>query len=200
MNAPALKPRLRALGLLHVSETLDDVVALATKKRLSPLELMEYLVATEEADRARRSLERRSQRARIGRFKPISDYDWNWPTKIDRDAVEGAIALDFLQERRNVVLVAPQGPISPSLIGRPSSPAPRPPPPSSTASSITPTSSPSRARATASAKPRRPSASHARREHDWPVQNSALPQVRQHRTTSRCPGPASRALGRTRRG
>ena len=109
MNATDLKSRLRALGLVHISERLDDIIALATKKRMAPVELLEQIIGVEETDRARRSLERRSQRARIGRFKPISDYDWNWPTKIDREAVEAAIALDFLDQRRNVVLVAPQG-------------------------------------------------------------------------------------------
>ena len=48
-------------------------------------------------------------RSRIGRFKAIADFDWAWPSKIDRDAVESALRLDFLKENRNVVLVAPQG-------------------------------------------------------------------------------------------
>ena len=39
----------------------------------------------------------------------MADYDWAWPTKIDRDAVEASLRLDFIKENRNVVLVAPQG-------------------------------------------------------------------------------------------
>jgi DNA replication protein DnaC len=39
----------------------------------------------------------------------MSDFDWDWPKKIDRSAVESALALDFLRDTRNVVLVAPQG-------------------------------------------------------------------------------------------
>ena len=109
MSALDLCARLRAIGMLYVSENLDDIIALATKKRMSPTELFEHAVALEETDRAQRSLDRRNQRARIGRFKPVSDYDWNWPTKIDREAVEAAAALDFLEDHRNVVLVAPQG-------------------------------------------------------------------------------------------
>jgi hypothetical protein len=37
------------------------------------------------------------------------DYDWNWPTRIDRPRVEAAVQLDFFADHRNVVLVAPQG-------------------------------------------------------------------------------------------
>jgi DNA replication protein DnaC len=104
-----LPARLAALGLRHVSEHLDDIVALAQKRRLGARELLEDLVDLEEKDRARRSLERRTARSRIGRFKPIADYDWNWPTRIDRARVEAAVQVDFLADHRNIVLVAPQG-------------------------------------------------------------------------------------------
>jgi DNA replication protein DnaC len=109
VSAPELRARLRGLGLIHVSENLDDVIALATKNRMSPLELLEHATTIEEADRARRSFERRTRSSRLSRIKPMSDFDWNWPTKIDRDAVQSALALDFLEEHRNIVLVAPQG-------------------------------------------------------------------------------------------
>jgi len=104
-----LSARLAALGLRHCAEHLDDLVAFAQKRRLGPRELLEHITDLEEKDRARRSLERRAARSRIGRFKPIADYDWNWPKHIDRAKVEAAVQLDFLAEHRNVVLVAPQG-------------------------------------------------------------------------------------------
>ena len=37
------------------------------------------LVQWEEDERTRRSLERRLRDARIGRFKPLTDFDWAWP-------------------------------------------------------------------------------------------------------------------------
>jgi DNA replication protein DnaC len=104
-----LPARLTALGLRHVAENLDDLVALAQKRRMGARDLLEHLVDLEEKDRARRSLERRTTRSRIGRFKSIADYDWNWPTRIDRPRVEAAFQLDFFADHRNVVLVAPQG-------------------------------------------------------------------------------------------
>ena len=39
------------------------------------------LIDWEEQERARRSLERRLREARIGRFKPICDFDWSWPKR-----------------------------------------------------------------------------------------------------------------------
>jgi len=104
-----LSPRLRALGLLCVAAALDDIIALATKKRWGPTELLEHIADLEEKDRARRGLERRMSRSRLEKFKPMSDFDWNWPTEIDRPLIESLLSLDFLEAARNVVLVAPGG-------------------------------------------------------------------------------------------
>ena len=104
-----LKPILRALGFIATSTKLDDVVALATKKRWGAAELLEHVADLEQKDRARRGLERRMSRSRLERFKPLADFDWNWPTKIDRPLVESLVGLDFIEGTRNVVLVAPGG-------------------------------------------------------------------------------------------
>jgi DNA replication protein DnaC len=104
-----LRSRLRALGLLAAAGGLDDLVALATKKRWGPIETLEHVADLEEKDRARRGLERRMSRSRLEKFKPMSDFDWAWPTKIERSLVESILALDFIDSARNVVLVAPGG-------------------------------------------------------------------------------------------
>jgi len=109
MTDRELADRLHQLGLRATAEQLSDLVARATKERLGPTQLLELIVDIEEKDRARRGLERRLQRSKLGRFKPIVDFDWGWPTRIDRDRVEAALRLEFLEETRNVVLVAPQG-------------------------------------------------------------------------------------------
>jgi DNA replication protein DnaC len=104
-----LRTRLRALGLLTTSASLDDLIALATKKRWGPTETLEHIANLEEKDRARRGLERRMSRSRLEKFKPMADFDWNWPTAIDRPLVESLLSLDFLEGARNVVLVSTGG-------------------------------------------------------------------------------------------
>ncbi|WP_437576192.1 ATP-binding protein [Sorangium sp. So ce887] len=37
------------------------------------------------------------------------DYDWAWPTKIDREVVDHALGGGYLAAARNIVLAAPQG-------------------------------------------------------------------------------------------
>ena len=100
---------LTTLGLRHTAAHLDDVLALATKRRWSLTQFLEHLAESEQQERTRRSLERRLLRSRIGRFLPMSEFDWAWPKRIDRAAVEAVLRLDFLADARNVVLVAPQG-------------------------------------------------------------------------------------------
>jgi DNA replication protein DnaC len=67
------------------------------------------LIDWEEQERARRSLERRLAEAHIGRFKPLSDFDWTWPVQCDRRAIEALMSLEFLNDRSNVVFVATNG-------------------------------------------------------------------------------------------
>ena len=108
-TTPPLAELLAALGLHTTAAQLNDLIARATTHRWSPTQLLEHVVRLEQDDRAHRGLERRLTRSRLGRFKPIADFDWTWPTLIDRDAVEAALHLDFLASARNIVLVAPQG-------------------------------------------------------------------------------------------
>ncbi len=67
------------------------------------------LIDWEEHERARRSLERRLAAAHIGQFKPLVDFDWTWPKRCDRAAIEELMTLQFMQEATNVVLVGPNG-------------------------------------------------------------------------------------------
>lgn len=104
-----LAQQLRTISLHALADNLDDIIALATKHRWGTVELLDHVVDKEIQERARRSMERRLSRAKLGRFTPMADFDWAWPTRIDRPLVEAALQLDFLTAKRNLVLVAPQG-------------------------------------------------------------------------------------------
>ena len=100
---------LRRLGLLRTADDLNDILARATRHRWSSTVLLEHLVTAELEERQRRSIERRLTAARLGRFTPIADWDWNWPTALDRPALDRVLALDFLDRAENVLLVGAQG-------------------------------------------------------------------------------------------
>ena len=110
-NAPAtdLAAQLSQIGLRALPADLDDFLARATKGRWSPHQLLEQMAQAETAERARRSLERRLRLSGIKRFKAMADFDWSWPTQIERGVIERALTLDFVGEARNLVLVGRNG-------------------------------------------------------------------------------------------
>jgi DNA replication protein DnaC len=104
-----LSEQLRQLGLLHTAGELNDFIARATQKRWSPVVQLERLVQAELEARLRQRVERRLRDARLGRFKSIADWEWEWPKVIHRPTVERALSLDFLTQQENVIVVAPHG-------------------------------------------------------------------------------------------
>ncbi len=92
--------RARELGLHGMVLQFDEV---------RDAEWPPWLVGIEEEERDRRSLERRIRNAKLGRFKPLADFDWNWPAEIDRKVMEELLTLRFVGEGANVVLVGPNG-------------------------------------------------------------------------------------------
>jgi DNA replication protein DnaC len=95
-----LRERLRQLGFHGLLAHWDAV---------HQADWLPQLVTFEQSERQRRSLERRLRNARLGRFKPLADFDWAWPKKIDREQIEDLLQLRFLEERANVILVGPNG-------------------------------------------------------------------------------------------
>lgn len=104
-----LTANLERLGLKHTAETLNDVIAHATRSRWSPTVLLERVVLAELDARARKRLERLMNAAHLGRFRPMADFEWDWPKQMDRKAVERVLSLDFISRNENVILVAPHG-------------------------------------------------------------------------------------------
>lgn len=94
------RDRLRRLGLYGLLARWDEL-------RDQPW--IDTLLAYEESERQRRSLERRTRYARVGRFKPVTDFDWQWPKRFDADAVRDLFRLDFLTEAANVILFGQNG-------------------------------------------------------------------------------------------
>ena len=90
-KTPATEPdsvrqRLRDVGLYGLAVQDDSLLK-------EPW--VERVIGIEDRERKRRSLERRLTNARIGPFKPIADFDWAWPERIDRPLIEELFSLAF---------------------------------------------------------------------------------------------------------
>ena len=95
-----LRERLDHLGLHAMVEHFDQI---------SEAAWLPWLVEQEERERQRRSLERRRKMARLGRFKAMTDFDWDWPERVDRKLVDELFGLRFVEQGLNVVLGGPNG-------------------------------------------------------------------------------------------
>jgi DNA replication protein DnaC len=97
---PDLQARLRALGLFGL---------IACWEQIAEKPWLREVLDIEERERQKRGLERRLRNARVGAFKPMADFDWKWPRKIDREAVDELFTLGFMKTGHNGVLVGPNG-------------------------------------------------------------------------------------------
>lgn len=104
-----LAAKLGFVGLSATAAALNDFIARAAKDRWSPVQILEEIARVETDDKTKRSFERRLSQAKLGRFKPIADFDWNWPKSIDRPLIEQALTLDFIEESRNLILMGANG-------------------------------------------------------------------------------------------
>lgn len=103
-----LRARARKLGLWGL---LSDWETLGRQDWVEPL------LELEERERQRRSLERRVRNAKIGRFKPMAEFDYSWPSEIDREQIQDLFSLSWIEQTTNVVLVGPNG-IGKSMIAQ----------------------------------------------------------------------------------
>ncbi len=97
---PDLYQRAHKLGLYGLLSEWDTV---STESWLEPF------LDSEESERQQRSLERRIKNSKVGRFKPMADFDYAWPKKIDREQIEDLFAFAWLDQAQNVILVGPNG-------------------------------------------------------------------------------------------
>jgi DNA replication protein DnaC len=95
-----LKARAQALGLWGL---------LAQWEELAHESWIQRIIDIEEGERSRRSLQRRAKCAQLGSFKPLADFEWNWPREIDQKLVHRIFSLDFVTEPANIIILGPSG-------------------------------------------------------------------------------------------
>jgi DNA replication protein DnaC len=95
-----MRKRLSALGLYgllaHVEEFIQEP-------------WLERVLQIEETERHSRSLKRRLGNTHLKTYKPMADFDYEWPTQLDRGLLQELFTLEFIEQAANVVLIAPSG-------------------------------------------------------------------------------------------
>lgn len=97
------------LGFRIDADTISALLKDATKRRLSPVQICEHIIAAEQRERDARNLKSRSRAASLTSFQSIDGFDWNWPRSIHRELYEQLATLEFVDKKQNVLLRGPSG-------------------------------------------------------------------------------------------
>lgn len=95
--------------LLERAKRLKLYGMLAHWEEIEKMDWIEPLLEWEEKERAHRGIATRLSSARIGQFKSLAEFDWTWPRKCDREAIEELMGLAFVKESTNVIVCGPNG-------------------------------------------------------------------------------------------
>jgi len=107
-DADALRSRLKALNLTFMFENHQALAQTAADKHWSHLDYLLELASGELAARDDRRVQRCIKYARFPVLKTIDQFDWNWPTKINRMLIQNLFHLDFVKQRANIVFISCQ--------------------------------------------------------------------------------------------
>jgi DNA replication protein DnaC len=73
------------------------------------LRFLTHLIEMEARSRHDKSAQRRIRAARFPVLKNLDTFDWNWPKKIPRQAIESFLTLRFLQRKENLLFFGNPG-------------------------------------------------------------------------------------------
>ena len=104
-----LRRQLSYLKLQFMQEQVEDLVRQAAAGGWSHLEFLGRLVEGEAALRQDRARARRIREARFPVLKTLDQFDFTWPTKINRLAVQNLFRLKFIEDKANSIVVGGVG-------------------------------------------------------------------------------------------
>lgn len=104
-----LREQLGYLKLQFSQENFEALACQAAQKQMSHLEFLSRLIEGEAHLRQDHARERRIQQARFPVIKTLEQFDFTWPTKINRAQVQNLFRLKFVEEKANAVFISGVG-------------------------------------------------------------------------------------------
>jgi DNA replication protein DnaC len=104
-----LHQQLLYLKLPFMQEHAAALASQAAEKQWSHMDYLTRLVEGETACRENRARERRIRQARFPVLKTYEQFDFNWPTKINRLQVQNLFRLKFIEDKANILIVGGVG-------------------------------------------------------------------------------------------
>ena len=104
-----LHEQLGYLKLQFMQEHCEQLAQQAAQNQWSHVDFLRRLVEGETAARQDRARDRRIQQARFPVLKTLEQFDFTWPTKINRLAVQNLFRLKFIEDKANTIVIGGVG-------------------------------------------------------------------------------------------
>lgn len=104
-----LRRQLQQLKLTFMLEHFEELAQQAGVEQWSHAEFLARLIEGEAALRQDRARQRRIKNARFPVLKTLGQFDFTWPTKINRPAVQNLFRLKFIEDKANAILIGGVG-------------------------------------------------------------------------------------------
>jgi DNA replication protein DnaC len=106
---PDLKAHLQFLNMPFMHDHCEPLADQAARDHWAHIQYLEHLALGEVNARRDRSIQRKIGLARFPGIKTLEQFQWNWPKKINRMAIQNLFRLKFLEDKANVILLGGVG-------------------------------------------------------------------------------------------
>lgn len=100
---------LQRLNLTFIAQHYEAMGQEAARDQLGAVEYLRRLAEGEAATRYERSVQRRTQAAHLPVLKTLEQFNWGWPSKINRVQVQDLFRLRFIEQNTNIVFIGGVG-------------------------------------------------------------------------------------------
>jgi DNA replication protein DnaC len=104
-----LRRQLQLLKLTSILEHFEELAAKAAAEQWSHVDFLARLVEGEAVLHQDRARQRRIRQAHFPVLKTLEQFDFTWPTKINRLAVQNLFRLKFIEDQANAILIGGVG-------------------------------------------------------------------------------------------
>jgi DNA replication protein DnaC len=104
-----LEADLRTLGLTFIADHYAQLSAKAARDQIGHQEYLAQLTRGELDLRHDRATARRIRNARFPVVKTLDQFNWSWPKKINRMAIQNLFRLQFMEDNANAIFLGTVG-------------------------------------------------------------------------------------------
>jgi DNA replication protein DnaC len=109
LDNPTLREQLDALKMIYCREHFEALAREAAQNHWDHVGYFSRLIEGEAAGREDRSIARRIKLARFPVIKTLEQFQWSWPTKINRAQIQNLFRLNFIEEKVNPIFLGGVG-------------------------------------------------------------------------------------------